>query len=83
MDYYMLLGNLLYVQQDTEALWKLLQETQQATQEPSICLLLSGSYWSLLGHSQKAILDFTQAVSSQPDCYDGWLLLGHEYSFRD
>ncbi len=41
--------------------------------------LLQGSYWSLLGQHEEALVAFTDSVKRIPDNYDGWLLLGHEY----
>ena len=70
-----LLCNLFFIQEDAEALLRLSYHLEHTSSQP----LVEGSYWSLVGQHQKSILCFTRMLEHFPDCYDAWLLLGHEY----
>ena len=73
--YELLLCNLLFVQEKAQQLLELSQTLLHTPLQP----LVEGSYWSLVGQHSKSVLCFSAAVARSPACYDGWLLLGHEY----
>lgn len=70
-----LLCNLFFIREDAEALLQLSRQLEHSPSQP----LVEGSYWSLVGQHKKSILCFTQMLERSPECYDAWLLLGHEY----
>lgn len=74
--YYTLYCNILYSLHRVKDLFILLRSVHPLS--PALPLL-QGSYWSLLGQHEEALVAFTNSVKRIPDNYDGWLLLGHEY----
>ena len=71
--------NTLYALRDANRLLLLIDQLIALDPVSSVLTLLQGSYWSLLGDHEKAILDFTAAVR-RTNSYDAWLQLGHEYA---
>lgn len=74
--YHILYCNILYALRRTSDLFSLLRSVSPLS--PALSLL-QGSYWSLLGQHEEALIAFTDSVKRIADNYDGWLLLGHEY----
>ncbi|KAM7458229.1 hypothetical protein BLSTO_00999 [Blastocystis sp. subtype 1] len=70
--------NLLYLQRDAAGLGALCQTL--AREDPLLpsLPLVQGSYWSVLGQHEKAVLCMTEATEKTPSG-TAWLLLGHEY----
>lgn len=78
-SYVILYSNVLYAQQDSAGLFNLLQQVNKQSKNSELIHLLSGSYWSLLRFSEKALLDLNYVVEINSLCYTAWLLLGNEY----
>lgn len=78
--YYVLCCNLLYQQRNAEGLCALAQTVSQSHPLLPSLPLLVGSYWSVLGQHERAILSMTEAVAQTPTRYTPWLLIGHEWS---
>ncbi|KAK8801687.1 hypothetical protein WA538_005522 [Blastocystis sp. DL] len=77
--FFILSCNTLYALRDADRLLLLIDQLTALDPVSSVLTLLQGSYWSLLGDHEKAILDFTSAAS-RTNSYDAWLQLGHEYA---
>ena len=77
--FFILSCNTLYALRDADRLPLLIDQLTALDPVSSVLTLLQGSYWSLLGDHEKAILDFTSAAS-RTNSYDAWLQLGHEYA---
>ena len=72
--------NLLYLQRDAAGLGALCQTL--AREDPLLpsLPLVQGSYWSVLGEHEKAVLCMTEATEKTPSG-TAWLLLGHEWAW--
>ena len=72
--------NLLYLQRDAAGLGALCQTL--AREDPLLpsLPLVQGSYWSVLGEHEKAVLCMTEAAEKTPSG-TAWLLLGHEWAW--
>ena len=70
--------NLLYLQHDAEGLNALCQRLSREYPLLPSLPLVQGSYWSVLGQHEKAVLCMAEATEKAPSG-TAWLLLGHEW----